>query len=155
MEAAQVKQIVSIKLVDVLFGDDAFTGGSFLALPIATFVSTVLVPTWSREWLVITAANAKHTIASIRTYMKKLETLVTLLSVFKDQEMAKNLDARHEQVDATLAAAMKDPAKAGSIGRLPKSLRDALDKLATEREVKADAVDLFVELEIKGTIDKI
>lgn len=48
MEAAQVKQIVSIKLADVLFGDDAFTDGSFLIAPIMTFVSTVLVSTWGR-----------------------------------------------------------------------------------------------------------
>jgi hypothetical protein len=48
MEAAQVKQIVSIKLADVLFGDDAFTDGSFLVAPIMTFVSTVLVSAWSR-----------------------------------------------------------------------------------------------------------
>ncbi|KAG1785036.1 P-loop containing nucleoside triphosphate hydrolase protein [Suillus plorans] len=122
MEAAQVKQIVSIKLADVLFGDDAFTDGSFLALPIVT----------------------------IRTYMKKLETLVTLLSVFKDQETAKNLDARREQVNAMLAAAKKDPAKAESIGRLPKSLRDALDKLATEREVKE--LELLIETTLAAMV---
>ncbi|KAG2063389.1 hypothetical protein BDR04DRAFT_1163790, partial [Suillus decipiens] len=171
MEAAQVKQIVSIKLADVLFGDDAFTDGSFLALPIATFVSTVLVSTWSRyrkaikrqansidkktkeveeQWLVITAANAKPTMASIRTYLKKLETLVTLLSVFKDQKTAKNLDARREQVDAMLAAAKKDPAKAESIGRLPKSLRDALDKLATDREVKE--LELLIETTLAAMV---
>ena len=44
--------------------------------------------------------------------MKKLETLVTLLSVFKDQKTAKNLEARCEQVNAMLATAKKDPAKA-------------------------------------------
>lgn len=171
MEAAQVKQIVSIKLADVLFGDDAFIDGSFLALPIVTFVSTVLVSTWSRyrkaikrqansidkktkeveeQWLVITAANAKPTMAIVRTYMKKLETLVTLLSVFRDQETAKNLDARREQVNAMLAAAKKDPAKAESIGRLPKSLRDALDKLATEREVKE--LELLIETTLAAMV---
>ncbi|KAG2336037.1 hypothetical protein BDR05DRAFT_897311 [Suillus weaverae] len=131
MEAAQVKQIVSIKLADMLFGDNAFTDGSFLIAPIMTFVSTVLVSTW-----LITATNAKPTMVRIRTYMKKLETLVTLLSLFKDQETAKNLDARREQVNAMLAAAKKDPTKAVLIAKLPKSLRDALDKLATEQEVK-------------------
>jgi hypothetical protein len=55
--------------------------------------------------------------ASIRTYMKKLESLFTLLSVFKDQETSKNLDARREQVNAMLAAAKKDPAKAELIAR--------------------------------------
>ncbi|KAG1838889.1 P-loop containing nucleoside triphosphate hydrolase protein [Suillus subluteus] len=133
MEAAQVKQIVSIKLADVLFGDDAFTDGSFLVAPIMTFV-------------IITDANAKPTMASIRTYMKKLETLVTLLSVFKDQETVKNLDARREQVNAMLAAAKKDPTKTELIARLPKSLRDALDKLATEQEVKE------LELQIETTL---
>jgi hypothetical protein len=53
--------------------------------------------------------------ASIRTYLKKLEALVTLLSMFKDQETIKNLDARREQVNAMLAATKKDPARADLI----------------------------------------
>ncbi|KAG1779882.1 P-loop containing nucleoside triphosphate hydrolase protein [Suillus placidus] len=171
MEAAQVKQIISIKLADVLFGDDAFTDGSFLVPPIMTFVSTVLVSTWSRyrkvikrqansidkktkdveeQWLVITTANAKLTTASIRTYLKKLETLVTLLSVFKDKETAKNLDARREQVNAMLAAVKKDPTNAELISRLPKSLRDALDKLATEQEVKE--LELLIETTLSSMV---
>ncbi|KAG1792547.1 P-loop containing nucleoside triphosphate hydrolase protein [Suillus variegatus] len=142
MEAAQVKQIVSIKLADVLFGDDAFTDGSFLIAPIMTAGANLRA--------VITAANAKPTMASIRTYMKKLETLFTLLSVFKDQETSKNLDARREQVNAMLAAAKKDPAKAELIARLPKSLRDALDKLATEREVKE--LELLIETTLAAMV---
>lgn len=55
--------------------------------------------------------------ADIRTYLKKLESLVTLLSVFKDQETAKKLDARREQVNAMMAAAKKDPSKAEPIAR--------------------------------------
>jgi hypothetical protein len=42
MEAAQVKHIVSIKLADALFGDDAYTDGSFIVPSIMTFVTTVL-----------------------------------------------------------------------------------------------------------------
>jgi hypothetical protein len=63
------------------------------------------------------AANSKPTLASIRTYLKKLESLVTLLGVFKDQETAERLDARREQVSAMLAASKKDPTKAESIAR--------------------------------------
>lgn len=48
MEAAQIKHVVSIKLADALFGDDAFTDGSFLVAPIMTFVTTLLASTWSR-----------------------------------------------------------------------------------------------------------
>lgn len=55
--------------------------------------------------------------ASIRTYLKKLESLVTLLSVFKDQETVKNLEACREQVNAMLAAAKKDLTKAKPIAR--------------------------------------
>ncbi|KAG1717478.1 P-loop containing nucleoside triphosphate hydrolase protein [Suillus lakei] len=84
----------------------------------------------------MTGANAKPTMANIRTYLKKLESLVILLSVFKDEETAKKLDVRREQVNAMLAVAKKDPTKAESMARIPKSLRDALDKLATEEEVK-------------------
>jgi len=61
--------------------------------------------------------NAKPTIASIHTYLKKLEALVTFLSMFKDQETVKNLSSRREQVNTMLAAAKKDPTKAESLAR--------------------------------------
>jgi hypothetical protein len=48
MEAAQVKHVVSINLADILFGDDAFTDGTFIVPSIMTFITTVLVLTWSR-----------------------------------------------------------------------------------------------------------
>jgi hypothetical protein len=48
MEAAQIKQVVAIKLADALFGDDAFTEGSFLTAPIMAFVTALLVSTWNR-----------------------------------------------------------------------------------------------------------
>ncbi|KAG2348256.1 hypothetical protein BDR05DRAFT_1056189 [Suillus weaverae] len=136
MEAAQVKHVVSVTLADALFGDDAFTDGSFVVPSIMTFITTVLVLTWSRyrkvikrqtdsiekkaqeveeQWLALTAANSKPTLVSIRAYLKKLESLITLISVFKDQEMAENFNARREQVNAMLAAAKKYPIKAESI----------------------------------------
>ncbi|KAG1863891.1 P-loop containing nucleoside triphosphate hydrolase protein [Suillus subluteus] len=153
MEAAQIKQVAAIKLADALFGDDAFTDGSFLVAPIMTFVTTLLASTWSRyrkvlkrqatgidkktreveeEWRAMTATNAKPTIASIRTYLKKLEAL------------------RREQVNTMLAAAKKDPTKAESVARLPKSLRDALDRLATEEEVKE--LELLIETTLAAMV---
>lgn len=48
MEAAQVKHVVSIKLADALFGDDGFTDGTFIVPSVMTFISTVMVLTWSR-----------------------------------------------------------------------------------------------------------
>jgi hypothetical protein len=65
----------------------------------------------------MSAADANPTMASIRTYLKKLESLVTILSVFKDQETTKKLEARREQLNAMLAAAKKDPTKAEHIAR--------------------------------------
>ncbi|KAG1749497.1 hypothetical protein EDB19DRAFT_2036447 [Suillus lakei] len=83
MEAAQVKQVVSIKLADALFA-------------IMTFITTLLVLTWSRyrkvikrqtssiekkaqeaeeQWLAMTAANSQPTLVSIRTYLKTLDSL--------------------------------------------------------------------------------
>jgi hypothetical protein len=53
LEAAQVKQVAADKLADALFSDDAFTDGSFLDPSIMTFVTTLLVLTWSRYWKVI------------------------------------------------------------------------------------------------------
>ncbi|KAG2359931.1 P-loop containing nucleoside triphosphate hydrolase protein [Suillus spraguei] len=127
MEAAQIKQVVAIKLADVLFGDDAFTHGSFIVAPIMTFVTTF-----------------------IRTYLKKLEALVTLLSVFKDQKTVENLSSRREQVETLLAAAKKDSTKAESSLGLPKSLRDALDRLATEEEVKE--LELLIETTLAAMV---
>jgi hypothetical protein len=63
------------------------------------------------------AANSKPTLTSIHTYLKKLESLVTLLGVFKDQETVERLDAHCEQASAMLAASKKDPTKAESIAR--------------------------------------
>ncbi|KAG2064532.1 hypothetical protein BDR04DRAFT_1035000 [Suillus decipiens] len=140
MDAAQVRQAASIKLADALFGDDAFTDGSFIVASIMMFVTTVLVSTWS----------SRPTIASIRMYLKKLESLVTLLSMFKDQETTEKLEARCEQVNAMLAAAKKDHTKAESIARLPKTLRDALDRLATEEEVKE--LELLIETTLAAMV---
>ncbi|KAG2360494.1 hypothetical protein BDR07DRAFT_1610732 [Suillus spraguei] len=53
MEAAQVKGVVSVKLADALFGDDAFTDGSFIVPSIMTFIDTLLVLTWTRYRKVI------------------------------------------------------------------------------------------------------
>ncbi|KAG1793331.1 P-loop containing nucleoside triphosphate hydrolase protein [Suillus plorans] len=139
MEAAQIKHVVSIKLADALFGDDAFTDGSFLLIRAGANRSTVM-----------TATNAKPTIASIRTYLKKVESLVTLLSLFKDQETVENLGSHREQVNTMLAAAKKDPTKAESVAQLPKSLRDALDRLATEDEVKE--LELFIETTLAAMV---
>ncbi|KAG2087837.1 hypothetical protein BD769DRAFT_1372784, partial [Suillus cothurnatus] len=116
--------VVAIKLADTLFADNAFTDGSFLVAPIMAFVTTLLASTWSRYRKVLKRQATsidkktrepqmqKPTIASIRTYLKKLEALVTLLSMFKDQETVKNLSSRHEQVNTMLATAKKDPTKA-------------------------------------------
>lgn len=62
----------------------------------------------------MTAANSKLTLVSIRAYLKKLESLVALISLFNDQEMVENLNARREQVNAILSAAKKYPIEAES-----------------------------------------
>jgi hypothetical protein len=63
----------------------------------------------------MTAPDSKLTLVSIRAYLKKLDSLVTLISAFKDQKMAENINARREQVNAILATAKKGPIKAESI----------------------------------------
>ncbi|KAG1819852.1 uncharacterized protein BJ212DRAFT_1298248 [Suillus subaureus] len=136
MEAAQLKHVISVNLADALFGDDAFTDGTFIVPSINTFITALLVLSWSRhrkvikrqvgsiqkksqeveeQWLAMTAANSTLTLVSIRAYLKKLESLITLISVFKDQEMAETFNARREQVNAMLAAAKKRPIKAEPI----------------------------------------
>ncbi|KAG2359170.1 P-loop containing nucleoside triphosphate hydrolase protein [Suillus spraguei] len=146
LEEAQVKQVTANKLADALFGDDAFTDGSFLEPSVMNFVNVLLVLTWSREveeqWL---GKPASHDWGKCKTHIGQHphlpeETRISshTLSLFKDEETVEKLDARRKQVNAMLAAAKKDKdsTKAESIARLPKSLRDALDKLATEDEVK-------------------
>jgi hypothetical protein len=63
----------------------------------------------------MTRVIAKPTFVSIHTYLKKLKSLVRLLSLFKDEETAEKLDQCCEQVNAMLVAAKKDPTKARSI----------------------------------------
>lgn len=130
LEAAQMKQVVCIKLADALFGDDGFADGSFIVPSVMTFITTLLVLTWSRyrkvikrqvdsigkksqeieeQWLAMTATDSKPTLANIRAYLKKLDSLVTLVSAFRDQEMVKNLNARREEVEAMLVATKKHP----------------------------------------------
>ncbi|KAG1862704.1 hypothetical protein F4604DRAFT_1786171 [Suillus subluteus] len=136
MEAAQLKHAIAVKLADALFGDDAFTDGTFIVPSIMTFITALLVLSWSRhrkvikrqvdsiekkgqeveeQWLVMTAANSKLTLVSIRAYLKKVESLVALVSLFNDQEMIENLIARREQVNAMLTAAEKYPIEAESM----------------------------------------
>ncbi|KAG1900097.1 uncharacterized protein F5891DRAFT_1036095 [Suillus fuscotomentosus] len=132
MEAAQVKHVVSIKLADALFGDDGFTDGTFIVPSVMTFISTVMVLTWSRyrkaikrqvdsiakklqevegQWLAWATANSNPTSAELRAYLKKVDSLVTLISAFKDKETVEKLNMRREQVNAILAGTMKHPIK--------------------------------------------
>lgn len=125
-----MKQVVCVALADILFGDDGFSDGSFIVPCIMTFIATLLALTWSRyrkaikrqvdsigkktqeieeQWLTMTVADPKPTLANIRAYLKKLDSLITLVSAFRDQEMVKNLNARREEVEAMLVATKKHP----------------------------------------------
>jgi hypothetical protein len=68
MEAAQVKHVVSIKLADALFGDDAFTDGTFIVSSIMTFITALLVLTWTRYRKVI-----KRQVDSIHKKFQEVE----------------------------------------------------------------------------------
>ncbi|KAG2040339.1 hypothetical protein BDR03DRAFT_1090086 [Suillus americanus] len=117
MEAAQLKHAMSVKLADTLFGDDAFTDATFIVPSIMTSITAFIEKNGQEveeQWLVMTAANSKLTLVSIRAYLKKLESLVALISLFNDQEMVENLNARREQVNAILSAAKKYPIEAES-----------------------------------------
>ncbi|KAG2131242.1 uncharacterized protein EDB93DRAFT_1255588 [Suillus bovinus] len=136
MEAAQLKHAVSINLADSLFGDDAFTDGTFIVPCVMTFISTVMVLTWSRyrkamkrqvdgigkklqeveeQWLAWAVADSNPISVSMRAYLKKLDSLVALVSQFKDRETVEKLNARREQVNAMLTGTKKLPIKAESI----------------------------------------
>ncbi|KAG2045712.1 hypothetical protein BDR06DRAFT_1015378 [Suillus hirtellus] len=156
LREAQVEMAVSKKLSFTLFGDDAFTSGDFLCTPIATFITHVIVITWNRyrktvkrqrsdlankardveeQWNKIAGPDARPTMAHLRGYMRRVESYVKLLSLFKDPESLQKMEERRQCLVAMLATAKRD-STAGAIQRLPKVLREALEKLATEAEVK-------------------
>ncbi|KAG2343746.1 hypothetical protein BDR05DRAFT_883628 [Suillus weaverae] len=142
LKEAQVEAAVSKKLAFAMFGDEAFASGDFLETAIATFISVVIALTWK-----MTAPDARPTMAILRGYIRRVESYVKILSLFKDGESIRKMDERRELLTTMLAAATRNPGMVGDVKRLPKVLRDALAKLATEVEVKElDAI-------IQATLD--
>ncbi|KAG2063373.1 hypothetical protein BDR04DRAFT_1038198 [Suillus decipiens] len=143
LNEAQVEIAVSKKLAFAMFGDDAFASGDFLDTAIATFISVAMEDKWNE----ITTTCAPPTMAILRGYIRRVESYVKILSLFKDEESLRKMNERHGLLTTMLAAATRNSGMAEDVKRLPKALRDALTKLATEAEVRElDAI-------IQATLD--
>ncbi|KIN92957.1 hypothetical protein M404DRAFT_172154 [Pisolithus tinctorius Marx 270] len=121
---AQVPIHAANPLAYKLFGDDAYPDDpNFLATPIKTFIDQLLVITWQRYRKSLTreANDIKRKQAGLEAEWK---------------ESLNELEDRRKQIEAMLAAAQNDDTKADEIAKLPKALRDALKKLATDSEIR-------------------
>ncbi|KAI6154544.1 P-loop containing nucleoside triphosphate hydrolase protein [Pisolithus tinctorius] len=140
LEEAQVPIHAANPLAYKLFGDDAYPDDpNFLATPIKTFIDQLLVITWQRyrkSLTPLTADGANPSIKAIKSYLAHVWSLITILRRYEDAESLDELEDRRKQIVAMLAAAQNDDTKADEIAKLPKALRDALKKLATDSEIR-------------------
>ncbi|KAG1741027.1 P-loop containing nucleoside triphosphate hydrolase protein [Suillus occidentalis] len=157
LKEAQVEAAVSKHLAFAMFGDEAFVSGDFLDTAIATFISVVIALTWNRYrktlkrqksdmgkkakdmedmWNKMISTGAHPTMAILRGYIRRVESYIKILSLFKDEESLRKMDERRGLLTTMLEATTRNPGIVGDVQRLPKVLRDALNKLATETEVR-------------------
>ncbi|KAG2134716.1 P-loop containing nucleoside triphosphate hydrolase protein [Suillus cothurnatus] len=129
LSAAQVDTAVSKKLALAMFGNDAFTSGDFSHLQRKA-------KDMDDKWNEMTASDAHPTMAILRGYVRRVESYIKILSLFKDDESLLKMDERRTILTTMLAAATRDPGMVGDVKTLPKVLRDALAKLSTETQVR-------------------
>ncbi|KAG2365352.1 P-loop containing nucleoside triphosphate hydrolase protein [Suillus spraguei] len=147
LKEAQVEIAVSKKLGFALFGDNAFASGDFLDTAIATFGLTQHGLQLIILFTEMTTTHARPTMTMLRGYIRRVESYVKILSIFKDEESLRKMDERRRVLTTMLAAVTRNSGMSGDVKRLPKVLRDALTKLATETEVRElDAI-------IQATLD--
>ncbi|KAI6008989.1 P-loop containing nucleoside triphosphate hydrolase protein [Pisolithus microcarpus] len=159
LEDSQVLTLAPNPLAFKLFGDDAYPDGDpmFLFPAVKSFIDHLLVNTWHRyrkalgresndiakkeasldiEWQALTADGANPSIKHIKTYLVHIRSLMTILHRYQDADSLARLEEKKKCIEAMLAAAQNDDSKSDEIARLPKALREALKKLATEHEIR-------------------
>ncbi|KAG2045912.1 hypothetical protein BDR06DRAFT_900013 [Suillus hirtellus] len=138
LKEAQVEIAVSKRLAFALFGDQAFASGDFLDTAIAIFISDVscTLIEWLNMFAEMTATDARPTMQILRGYIRRVESYVKILSLFKDKESLRKMDERRGLLTTMLTTITRSHGIVRDTHRLPKVLRDALGKLATEAEVK-------------------
>ncbi|KAI6029961.1 hypothetical protein BKA83DRAFT_4489870 [Pisolithus microcarpus] len=159
LEDSQVLTLAPNPLAFKLFGDDAYPDGDpmFLFPAVKSFIDHLLVNTWHRyrkalgresndiakkeasldvEWQALTADGANPSIKHIKTYLVHIRSLMTILHRYQDADSLARLEEKKKCIEVMLAAAQNDDSKSDEIAKLPKALREALKKLATEHEIR-------------------
>ncbi|KIK23572.1 hypothetical protein PISMIDRAFT_10882, partial [Pisolithus microcarpus 441] len=159
LEDSQVSILAPNALAFKLFGDDAYPDGdpAFLIPAVKSFIDDLLVNTWHRyrkalgreakdiskkeaslgmQWQALTADSADPGIKDIQSYLINIRSLMSILHRYKDADTIAKLEEKKKRIEAMLAAAQNDDSKTDEISKLPKALRDALKKLATEDEIR-------------------
>ncbi|KAF5379543.1 hypothetical protein D9615_006663 [Tricholomella constricta] len=148
------------EIASEIFGPDAFISQDTTRLPlkknVKEFVQGALCSTWERYrgtvtrqrkkmktdmakeaalWKKMTKKDARPTAAQIRGWVRLSSSLMVLLKNFSDEQSVSELQKRKETIGAMLAAiGQGDQAVAL---KLPKALRDALERLATAGQIRA------------------
>ncbi|KAI6029955.1 P-loop containing nucleoside triphosphate hydrolase protein [Pisolithus microcarpus] len=128
LEDSQVSILAPNALAFKLFGDDAYPDGD----------PAFLIPAVNRSYRLaaLTADSADPGIKDIQSYLINIRSLMSILHRYKDADTIAKLEEKKKRIEAMLAAAQNDDSKTDEISKLPKALRDALKKLATEDEIR-------------------
>ncbi|KAG9308261.1 hypothetical protein JVU11DRAFT_12148 [Chiua virens] len=176
LDDAQVPGRVTIPLAHALFGDSAYDEGDagFLKIEVKNFIDVLMVITWHRyrqavkgeitrlqkrqdaldvDWLAITQEGMKPTIKMIKLYLTRLERVLKILLRYKDSKSIAAVQAKRKTLEAMLAVAQNDDTMKDDIDKLPKVLRDALQKLASAEDVQQLELLLKVALETLDSDD--
>ncbi|KAI5982172.1 P-loop containing nucleoside triphosphate hydrolase protein [Pisolithus albus] len=159
LEDSQVLNLAPNALAFKLFGNDAHPDGDpmFLFPKVKSFIDHLLVNTWHRyrkalgrestdiakkeasldiEWQALTGDGANPSIKEIKSYLVHIRSLMTILHRYQDAHSLARLEEKKKCIEAMLAAAQNDDSKSDEIANLPKALREALKKLATEQQIR-------------------
>ncbi|RDB30571.1 DNA repair and recombination protein RAD54 [Hypsizygus marmoreus] len=154
------------EVAEQLFGDEAFVNVDspfqLLRPNVNEFISALFVKIWDRYrrtltrevtklttlqdeterlWTELTADGATPDKKAIRHYITKLNALMKLLHLYGDIKAADELKINLERMKGMLSAMGREGA--GDQTKVPKALRDALAKLATELEIAALTAEIL------------
>ncbi|KAH7905302.1 P-loop containing nucleoside triphosphate hydrolase protein [Hygrophoropsis aurantiaca] len=158
MEDAQLGE-ARVSLAYRLFGGDALMPKSSNSLkpPFRKFVDALIVLTWNRYrkansretskldsdleeitelWTAMTAEGADPKAKDIRKFLLRIQKASATLVKYQDQESVDLLKKYAADLQGIMASAAKDE-ESPEGKKLPKALRDALNKLASEEDIVA------------------
>ncbi|KAH0833809.1 P-loop containing nucleoside triphosphate hydrolase protein [Lanmaoa asiatica] len=141
-----------------LFGKDAFLNMSQTIKPhIRRFVEVVIANTWNRYrrnsgmelkkleagkaeiatmWLELSNASTSPTVLQLKKYISLVQRMMRIMTLYKDTVSLQEFEDKKRELEAMLASARQDKTQQAFIEELPKVIRDALEKLAKEFQVR-------------------